>query len=224
VAETGAIGILGGTFDPVHLAHLRLAQETFDAFGLDHVRLIVSAAPPHRAPPGASAEHRLAMLRAAAGDNPAIVVDDRELRRPAPSYTIDTLESLRTEFGSARPMSLIIGADAFVLLQTWRRWLDLFTLAHIVVAHRPGYEPVHWHETMGAALRAQFDNRLTADHARLGNSPAGTITTLAITQLDISASAIRALRLAGRSPRYLIPESVLGYIDRNDLYKEPDAR
>ncbi len=223
MADTGAIGVLGGTFDPVHLAHLRLAQEAFGAFALDHVRLIVSAAPPHRAPPAASAEDRLAMLRAAAADNPALVVDDRELLRPAPSYTIDTLESLRAEFGGARPVCLIVGADAFVMLQTWRRWLDLFTLAHIVVAHRPGFEPAHWRETMGTALRAQFDSRLTAERDRVGNSPAGTITTLPITQLDISASAIRAQLVTGRSPRYLIPESVLGYIDRNDLYKEPDG-
>jgi nicotinate-nucleotide adenylyltransferase len=222
--QTGAIGVLGGTFDPVHTAHLRLAHEAIGAFGLDHVRLIVSASPPHRPEPGASAEHRLTMLRLAVADNPALVVDDRELQRPAPSFTIDTLESLRTEFGAARPMCLIMGADAFMLLQTWRRWLDLFELAHIIVAHRPGYEPAQWGDAMGAALRAQFAARLTDQPARLRNSPGGAIATLAVTQLDISASAIRAQVAAGRSPRYLLPESVLGYIARNDLYRGPDAR
>lgn len=222
--RSGAIGVLGGTFDPVHCAHLRLAHEALDTIGLDHVRLIVSAAPPHRPPPGASAEHRLAMLRLAVADNPTLVVDDRELRRPAPSYTVDTLESLRAEFGGARPLCLIVGADAFVLLQTWRRWLDLFELAHIVVAHRPGYEPARWGDAMGPALRSQFAARLTDDPARLRSAPGGAITTIAITQLDISASAIRAQVAAGRSPRYLLPESVLGYIGRNDLYREPDAR
>lgn len=224
MAGGGAIGVLGGTFDPVHFAHLRLAEEAAEAFDLEHVHLVVSAQPPHRAAPSASAEQRLAMVRAAVAGNPKFVADDRELRRPPPSYTIDTLESLRAEFGPARPIALIVGADAFVLLQTWRRWLDLFAHAHIIVAHRPGWEPAHWRETMGAALRSQFDSRLTPDRSRVVNSPAGAIVALPIAQLDISASAIRALLAADRSPRYLLPESVLGYIDRNDLYKEPDAR
>jgi len=223
--QTGAIGVLGGTFDPVHAAHLRLAHEAIGAFGLEQVRLTVSAVPPHRPTPGASPEHRLAMLRLAVADNPALVADDRELLRPEPSFTIDTLESLRAEFGAARPICLILGADAFVQLQTWRRWLDLFELAHIIVAHRPGYEPEHWGEAMGATLRAQFAARLTDQRARLHNSSGGAIATLAITQLDISASAIRA-QVAARQdgPRYLLPESVLGYIARNDLYRGPDAR
>ena len=224
MAAGGAIGVLGGTFDPVHLAHLRLAEEAAEAFGLDQVHLIASAAPPHRAAPGATAEQRLAMVRLAVAGNPKLVADDRELRRSAPSYSIDTLDSLRAEFGGARPIALIMGADAFVLLQTWRRWLDLFSYAHIIVAHRPGWEPDDWRASMGEALRKQFDTRLSADRARLVNSPAGAIATLPITQLDISASAIRALLAADRSPRYLIPESVLGYIARNDLYKESDAR
>lgn len=224
MAGGGAIGVLGGTFDPVHFAHLRLAEEAAEAFDLEQVHLVVSAQPPHRAAPSASAEQRLAMVRAAVAGNPKFVADDRELRRPPPSYTIDTLESLRAEFGPARPIALIVGADAFVLLQTWRRWLDLFAHAHIIVAHRPGWEPAHWRETMGAALRSQFDQRLTSDRGRLVNAPAGAIAALPIAQLDISASAIRALLAADRSPRYLLPESVLGYIARNDLYKEPDAR
>lgn len=224
MAGGGAIGVLGGTFDPVHLAHLRLAEEAGEAFDLEHVHLVVSAGPPHRGAPAATAEQRLAMVKAAVAGNPRLVADDRELRRPAPSYTIDTLENLRSEFGGARPIVLILGADAFVLLQTWRRWLDLFGHAHIIVAHRPGWEPSQWRETMGTALRSQFDSRLTSDRSRLVNSPAGAIAALPITQLDISASAIRALLAADRSPRYLIPESVLGYIARNDLYKESDAR
>lgn len=224
MAGGGAIGVLGGTFDPVHLAHLRLAEEAAEAFDLEQVHLVVSAEPPHRGTPSATAEQRLAMVKAAVAGNPKLVADDRELRRPAPSYTIDTLESLRAEFGAARPIALILGADAFVLLQTWRRWLDLFGHAHIIVAHRPGWEAADWRETMGPALRSQFDSRLTQDRGRLVNSPAGAIAALPITQLDISASAIRALLAADRSPRYLLPESVLGYIDRHDLYKEPDAR
>ena len=219
-----AIGVLGGTFDPGHTAHLRLAHEALERLGLEQVRLTLSAAPPHRPPPGASAEHRLAMLRLAVADNPALVVDDRELRRPAPSYTIETLESLRAEFGASRPLCLILGADAFVLLQTWRRWLDLFEFAHIVVAHRPGSDPASWGETMGAALRSQYAARLTEDPSRLRHAPGGSIVTLGITQLDISASAIRAQVAGGGSPRYLLPESVLGYIARNDLYRESDAR
>lgn len=214
----GPVGLLGGTFDPIHHAHLRLAHEAQAACGLDHVRFVPSATPPHRDTPGATAEQRLAMVELAIADHPGFVADRRELDRTQPSYTIHTLESLRTEFGAGRPICLLLGADAFRLLETWHRWRDLFAFAHLVVAHRPGFDP----QPDTPALAEEYRRRLTEAPA-LASHPAGGILPLAITPLDISASAIRAERLAGGSPRYLLPDSVLGYIESHHLYQREAA-
>ena len=219
----GAVGILGGTFDPIHLAHLRLGQEAADILGLDEVRLVPSATPPHRAAPMASAEHRLAMVRLAIADNRRFRADDRELRRDAPSYTIDTLESIRAEIGPQRPLCLILGADAFVLLETWSRWTTLFELAHIAVACRPGHPPESWAGHMGPALAAQFGRRRTDDPGRIAATPGGSVFPLAITQMDISARQIRALLPGPASARYLLPRIVLDYIEMQRLYRETNA-
>ncbi len=212
---TGPVGLLGGTFDPIHHAHLRLAHEAQAVCGLDHVRFVPSATPPHRDTPGATAEQRLAMVELAIADHPGFVADRRELDRTQPSYTIHTLESLRTEFGAARPICLLLGADAFRLLETWHRWRDLFAFAHLVVAHRPGFDP----EPDTAALAEEYRRRVADGPAALARQPAGSILPLTITPLDISASAIRAERSAGGSPRYLLPDSVLGYIESHHLYQ-----
>lgn len=223
-APVKPIGILGGTFDPVHVAHLRLAHEAWEGLALEQVRLVPNAIPPHRAAPGASAEQRLAMLQLAVADHPGLAVDERELHRPAPSYTIDTLESLRGELGAGRSLCLILGADAFVLLETWHRWQALFGAAHLVVAHRPGYPPRSWAARMGEALGEELRNRATSDPADLKRTPAGRIFALPATQLDVSATQLRALLAAGRPPRYLIPDRVLDYIEKHHLYRAMDAR
>lgn len=217
------IGVLGGTFDPIHVAHLRLAHEAWELLGLDHVRFVPSARPPHRDPPRASAAQRLAMVELAIADHPGFVADPRELARNSPSYTVDTLDSMRAEFGATRPVCLLVGADAFVQLETWHRWRDLFALAHIVVAHRPGFAPEAWVAHMGTRLAGEFEARRTQSAETLRQHPAGRVLAMPITQLDVSASGIRALLAAGREPRYLIPESVLGYIARNHLYRKPHA-
>lgn len=219
----GAVGILGGTFDPIHLAHLRLAQEAADTLGLVEVRLVPSATPPHRQTPMASAEHRLAMVRLAIADNRRLVADDRELRRDAPSYTVDTLESLRAEFGPRRPLCLVMGADAFVLLETWSRWKTLFELAHVAVAHRPGYPPARWADHMGQTLAGELERRHTDDPARIAGAPGGGVFPLAITQMDISGRQIRALLAGPASARYLLPRIVLDYIEIQRLYRETNA-
>src|SRR5262245_17411456 len=132
------IGVFGGTFDPVHVAHLRMALEMREQLQLDAVRLVPSHRPPHRAAPLASAQHRLAMLQLAVAECDGLVVDDRELRRDATSYMVDTLQSLRDEAGGNIPIVLGMGADAFADLASWHRWQQLFELASIAVFGRPG--------------------------------------------------------------------------------------
>src|SRR3989304_2425835 len=139
VTATAPIGVLGGTFDPIHFGHLRLAQEVAEKLRLDHVRFVPSGTPPHRAAPDVAAAHRLGMVRLAIGDNRLFTVDDRETRRDGPGYTVDTLGELRREVGATRAICLLLGADAFLDLATWSRWHELFRLAPVGVAHRPGH-------------------------------------------------------------------------------------
>ena len=199
------IGVLGGTFDPIHFGHLRLAQEAAGALRLAAVRFVPSGTPPHRGAPAVSAERRLEMVRLAIEPNPAFVLDDRELRRAGPGYTVDTLAELRRELGDAAALCLLVGADAFLDLATWSRWHELFNLAHIVVAHRPGYPVDTWQNHMPQPLAVHL-------------APAGGIVVVPIAALDISSTRIRQCLRSGTSPRYLLPDSVLDYIERNALY------
>ena len=132
------IGIFGGTFDPIHYGHLRLAQEIAESLRLAEIRLIPGGTPPHRAAPQVSSQQRLEMVRLAAAGNPLFTVDDREVKRSGPGYTIETLTELRREAGATQPLCVLLGADAFLELATWHRWHELFGLAHLIVAHRPG--------------------------------------------------------------------------------------
>jgi nicotinate-nucleotide adenylyltransferase len=207
------IGILGGTFDPVHFGHLRPALEVYQELKLQEVRLIPSRVPPHRKPPVASAEQRLAMVRAAIADEPGLTVDTRELERPGPSYTVDTLASLRAEIGPA-PLCLIVGADAFGSLHTWHRWKELIGLGHIVVIQRPGTIL----PTQGEVVDL-LQGRYTQDRARLAESPSGWVFHLPVTQMGISGSHIRALLAAAKSPRYLLPDSVWEIIQQQGIYE-----
>jgi nicotinate-nucleotide adenylyltransferase len=195
------------------------------AVGLDGVRLVPAGDPPLRAPPVASAEHRLAMTELGCEEFAGLVADAREVHRAGPSYTVLTLESLRAE-DPKRPLALVIGADAFSRLEEWRRWQQLFTLAHFLVVERPGttFEAAR----LPATLKTQWERRLTTDPMRLERSLAGAILRVAVTPQAISASAIRAALArgpAGRDAiRGLLPAAVLAYIDRNHLYQpEPDA-
>ncbi len=211
----GALGILGGTFDPIHFGHLRLAQEVADALSLSEVRFIPAGTPPHRATPQTSAAHRVAMVKEAIADNPLFVLDERETRREGLSYSVDTLAALRAEQGAARPLVLIMGADAFLAFHRWHRWPDIFSLAHIAVAHRPGAALTQIND---AALAQEFARRRTDNVEALWQAPAGRIAEVPITALDISATAIRAALLSRRSARYLTPPAVLAYIDCNYLF------
>jgi nicotinate-nucleotide adenylyltransferase len=196
------IAILGGTFDPVHSAHLRVAWEAAEALDAE-VRLIPANVPPHRAAPIASAAQRAVLLRAVLAGQSRLQLDERELRRDKPSYTIDTLREMRAEFGAERPLILLVGADAFAGLPTWHEWRALFDLAHIVVLTRPGH---------GAPLPRELDAaiamRRTRDPATLRGLPSGRVFDLAVTPLEVSASAVRALLAAGREPRWLVPDAL----------------
>jgi len=219
-SSSGPIGILGGTFDPVHYGHLRLAQEAADLLQLAEVRFIPAGAPPHRAAPGATPAQRLAMVQAAIDGNPLFVADDREVRRSGPAYTVDTLTDLRVDVGGRRPLALLMGADAFLDLTTWSRWERLFELAHVVVAYRPGFPVDTWQTRMPVPLARQYNDRLAQQPLAVHLAPAGAVFVLPIAELAISATGIRHAVSEERSPRYLLPDSVLAYIRTHELYKK----
>ncbi len=216
--EIKPVAIFGGTFDPIHFGHLRLAQELAESIHVKEVRFMPGGTPPHRAAPQVTAHQRLEMATLAVGDNPLFKIDDREVRRSGPGYTIDTLKEIRQELGSARPMCLLLGADAFLELATWHRWHELFALAHIVIAHRPGFPPESWPARMPEPLAREYAARLMQQPFAVHLSPAGGIVTQAIAALDISASMIRDSLARGVSPRYLLPDPVLDYIQCHQLY------
>jgi nicotinate-nucleotide adenylyltransferase len=216
--STAPLGILGGTFDPVHYGHLRLAQEVAEKLKLERVRFVPSGTPPHRPAPATPAADRLAMVRLAVAGNPRFDVDDRELRRAGPGYMVDTLASLRAEAGADRPLALLLGADAFLDLATWSRWHELFRLAHLVVAHRPGFPVDTWQSRMPQPLAREYASRLMQQPLAVHLAPAGGIVVIGIAALDISATMIRDCVAAGASPRYLLPDSVLDYIQAHAFY------
>lgn len=214
------LGILGGTFDPVHFGHLRLAQEALEFLGLSGVCWIPAGRPCLRDEPAVTAAHRLAMARLAIDGNAHFTLDAAEVATDQPSYTVLTLERLREEtaYGSALPLVLLLGADAFSGLARWHHWERLFDLAHIAVAHRAGrgISP----ENLPPPLAAAYRRRFCEDCAVLANAPGGAIVQFPITPLDISATAIRALLAAGKSPRYLLPQRVIEYIEQHHFYSE----
>lgn len=210
------IGIFGGTFDPVHFGHLRPALELMEELALREVHLIPSAIPPHRDPPFADGAHRLAMLRQAVAGQPGFVVDERELRRAGVSYMVDTLASLREEFGE-RPLCLLLGMDAFLKLHCWHRWAEIPELAHIVATHRPGWE--FDSGVVPAPMAEVLEQRRVEQPEALADEPAGRILLQSVTQLDISATAIRKAVRNGRSVRYLTRDAVLEYIAEHHLYQ-----
>lgn len=189
-----ATGILGGSFDPVHNAHLAIARTALEKLGLARVLWIPSGTPPHRGAPVAAAGHRAAMVRLAIADEARFALDEREIRKSAPGYTVETLESLHADFGKDADLVLLIGADQYARLATWHRWQDLFPLARIAVFARPG-EPI---------------------------ADAGRVTVVPFAPLEISSTAIRSRIAAGDAPRELLPAAVLDYIQTHRLYSSPE--
>lgn len=207
------LGILGGTFDPVHCGHLRMALELAENLGLGEVRLLPAGTPPHRPPPVAPADLRWRMLVAAVAGKSLLVPDNRELRRPGPSYTVDTLMELRAEHGD-RPLCLILGADAFAGLASWHRWREVPGLAHVVVVQRPGHD-LPAAGPAGDLLAA----RRAASPAELVAAPAGRVLLQPVTPLEIAASAIRALVARGGDPAFLVPDAVRDLIRATGCYR-----
>lgn len=212
------MGIFGGTFDPVHNGHLRSAFELLEGLPLSELRLIPCGEPPHRGGPVADGSLRLEFLRLAVGDEPGFVVDDREVVRDGPSYSIDTLESLRGEFPDAS-ICLIIGMDAFLSFDRWHRADEILGLAHLVVAHRPGWTAPD-DGPSGEFLRRHRLN----DANDLVIETCGRIYVHAVTQLEISSTAIREMMAEGKDPRYLLPEPVRLRMKESACYAAPTGK
>jgi nicotinate-nucleotide adenylyltransferase len=213
-----AFGIFGGTFDPIHFGHLRTAFELLRELRLAEVRFLPAGEPPHRATPLCGASYRLAMVRAATADQPGFVVDDREIRRAGPSYTVATLRELRAEL-PGRPVCLIVGMDAFHGLPQWHEWQEILRLAHLVVAHRPG-----WAAPDAGPLGELLAERGTSHVADLHASEAGRIHVRAVTQLEISSTDLRDLIVSGRDPRYLLPDAVREIVRNTGCYTRQPTR
>ena len=214
----GPVGIFGGTFDPIHHGHLRTALELSRRLTLEQVLFVPSARQPLRPPTVAPESARLAMVRAAVRDVACFAVDSRELSRPGPSYTVDTLAALRSEH-PRRPLCLLLGMDAFLSLPHWHRWEALTGLAHIAVAHRPGWQPPGTGDLAGLLARCGTDNA-----ADIREKPAGRILVTPVTQLEISASRIRESVAAGEDPRYLVPDPVREIIIDTECYADKSVR
>jgi nicotinate-nucleotide adenylyltransferase len=210
-------GILGGTFDPVHLGHIALAQAALAELPLGEVLWLPSGSPGHRAPPVANARDRLAMLRLATAGNPRFRIDDGELDGSEPTYTVHTLARLRAQVGNTQPLALLLGSDSFLSLPTWLRWRELFDLAHVAHVNRPGHVPGQG----GPApeLSAEIARR-SAPGEQLGASAAGRIASFDMPPLDVSSSAIRLMLAAGQDTRHLLPAAVLAYIEAHHLYRK----
>ncbi|MES2563160.1 MAG: nicotinate-nucleotide adenylyltransferase [Pseudomonadota bacterium] len=217
---SGPIGIFGGTFDPIHFGHLRLAEEIIEGAKLAEVRFVPSGTPPHRSAPQAHALHRVEMVKLAIAGNDRFSVDDRETTRTGFGYSYDTLTELRREIGGSRPIALLLGADAFLELATWHRWRQLFDLAHIIVAYRPGFAIDTWQARMPEPLAHEYAARYMQQSLAVHLAPAGGIAAVSMTGLDISATFVRTALHSGASPRYLLPDAVLDYIRKHNLYPQ----
>jgi nicotinate-nucleotide adenylyltransferase len=213
-----SIGIFGGTFDPIHYGHLRTAFEMLQALRFDEVRFMPCGNPPHRGKTYADAELRLEMVRVATEAQHGFVVDDRELRRDGPSYSVDTLATLRNEF-PLRPIALMIGMDAFLGLPKWYQWREILQLAHIVVAHRPG-----WRAPDIGPLGELLADRGTHRIGDLHQAKSGHIFIHDVTQLEISSTEIRELVAVGRDPRFLMPDTVRDVIEKSGCYAVADSK
>jgi nicotinate-nucleotide adenylyltransferase len=207
------VGVFGGTFNPVHYGHLRSALELVERLQLEQLRLMPSASPPHRDTPECSAERRAAMVELAVSGEPRLVCDAREMQRPGKSYTIDSLIELRGELGAQQGLCMVLGCDAVQDIATWHRWQELLDWAHIVVIARPG-----WQLPRAGDLAQWLKTHQLESPELLRQRPCGGIVIEELRPLAISSTEIRDLLASGRSARYLMPQSVVDYIQAHTLY------
>lgn len=206
--------LFGGTFDPIHYGHLRPVEALAAEVGLDRVFLLPNHVPPHRPQPEANAQQRLKMVELAITGNPLFTVDDRELHRTTPSYTIKTLEAVREERGMSLPLAFIIGQDSLLTLHNWHRWQSLLDLCHLLVLARPGY-----HDRLDTLeLKQWLERHRVTDAIILSQKPHGYIYLADVPELEISATEIRQRRHQGLNCDDLLPRSVQRYIELQDLY------
>jgi nicotinate-nucleotide adenylyltransferase len=210
------IGIFGGTFDPVHIGHLRAAEEFGEALGLETVLMMVSGVPPHRPAPSTTTHDRLEMLRLAVQGNPLLEVSDLELRREGPSFTLDTVRKIRGDAAGAIPY-LALGVDAYLEIGTWHKPGNVLAEAHITVLTRPGFDV-----DLLSPIHPEFSREYSTQGNVLVHRSGATLRKIRVTSIDISSSVIRALAQKGRSFRYLVSEKVFEYIQRNSVYR-PEA-
>lgn len=213
ISANNATGVLGGTFDPIHTGHLRLAWEAKSRLGLDYVRLVPCHVPTHRASPDSTAKHRLTMAELACVGVPGFEVDNWEIQRNEPSYSVNTVIHIRDQIGDQAPLVFIMGMDAFNKFCSWEEWQTILKLAHLWVAHRPGSKMPEPHTTEHKLLQ-----ELTRSPDDLLLSPAGKICVHETTALDISATKLRQQISEGITPRFLLPDPVWAYIQQNKLY------
>lgn len=207
------IGLLGGTFNPIHIGHLRSAIEIVECLALDELRLIPNAIPPHREQPKVMPQDRLAMVRLAAANIAKLTVDAQELDRYKPSYTIDTLHNTRAQLEAADQLFLIMGMDAFAILPTWHRWQELLQYCHILVLQRPDMTVV-----ISDELQQYLVKNWVEDFTLLAGS-CGKITYIQQTPLNISATQIRNILHRKKTAQFLLPDTVLEYINKHQLYQ-----
>ncbi|MDG2090340.1 MAG: nicotinate-nucleotide adenylyltransferase [Gammaproteobacteria bacterium] len=213
IPEKKNIGILGGTFDPVHFGHLRTALAAQQEFALDEVRLIPCHHPVHKEEPEVSAQGRIEMLHKATKTEKRLVVDVRECMRPGPSYMIETLESLRTEYPKER-LFLLLGVDAFNNLEAWKDWQKIFEIAHLIVITRPG-----WEINPSSLVKKFCKKRMASSFSEMSEAKKGNVLAYSFMPLMISSSEIRSLLKENKSVRYLTPNKVIKYIKKHELYK-----
>ena len=220
IAQYSLIGIYGGTFDPIHYGHLRIAEEVADILELHQLFFLPAGHPRLRTPPFVTGKHRVAMLQEAIRENPRFSVDDREIKRSGETYSVESLREIRQAYETNGPVALcfITGADAFIRLPYWYHWRELFELCHLVIVNRPGSAPVNPLSDLPDELRDVCQDRWARRTNELKNSPAGLIFTASTTLLDISSTTIRNIIASGKSARYLLPESILNYIDKHSFY------
>jgi len=219
----GPVGLFGGTFDPVHFGHLRLATELAEAFRLERVVFLPAGLPYHRGREAhATNDQRLTMLKLAIGRDARFDLDERELKRQGNTYTYDTLAEIRAERGPETPLVFLTGTDAFAKIGEWHRWTELFDLAHFAVAVRA--DDAHWASKGPGAFPKEIWPRITLNLRELLGAPAGKVMTFAMTPLSISSTAIRALVAEGGSIRYLTPDPVVEFVRNHGIYASVKAR